>query len=107
VRQPSRPLSDSFPPPAQPRLPASWPGAVPVPTWRTGPSPSSDGGSESVVQHGLEEKAALGLGDPYLRFEAVADGHELVDLGDDAALLDDGLLGQTSAARCSSTQPRR
>src|SRR5439155_24304288 len=45
--------------------------------------------SEGLAENGLEEAAAFGSRDLDLRFESVADGHELVDLGDDAILLSD------------------
>ena len=38
------------------------------------------------MEDGFEEAAALGLGGGELRFQAVAEGHQLVDFGDDAVL---------------------
>lgn len=48
------------------------------------------GTGEGLVKDGFEEAAALGLGGGELRFQAVAEGHQLVDFGDDAVLFGEG-----------------
>ena len=39
------------------------------------------------MKHGFEQSAAVGLRAGKLRFKLVAEGHQFVDLGDDAVLL--------------------
>ena len=41
---------------------------------------------EGIVQDGFEQSAALGPGDAELRFELIANGHQLVHLGHDTVL---------------------
>jgi hypothetical protein len=45
------------------------------------------------VEHGFEQAAAVGLGGGELGFKPVADGRQLVDLGNDAVLLGKGWKG--------------
>jgi hypothetical protein len=40
------------------------------------------------VEDGFEEAAAVGVGGGELRFELVAEGHQFIDFGDDALLID-------------------
>ena len=39
-----------------------------------------------VAQHGCEQAAAVGLGGDELGLQLVAQGHQLINLGDDAVL---------------------
>ncbi len=43
-----------------------------------------------MVQRSFEEAAAFGLGSSELRFQLVAEGHQLIHLGDDAMLFGEG-----------------
>ena len=45
------------------------------------------------MERGFEEPAADGLAGSELRFQPVAQGHQLIDLGDDAVLLGEGRKG--------------
>lgn len=45
------------------------------------------------MKDGFKQAAALGLGDGELDFQAVAEGHQLFDFGDDAALFGEGGRG--------------
>src|SRR5688572_19480211 len=59
--------------------------------------PSSDR-VEGFVEDGFEQAAAFGPGGGELPFQPVAQGHQLVHLGDDAALLGQGRDGDDNAA---------
>jgi hypothetical protein len=56
---------------------------------RSGPG-STLGDRQRLVQDCFEESAALGFGCGQLHLQLVADGHQLVDFGDDAVLLGEG-----------------
>ena len=63
-----------------------------------GAAPWSRARREGVVEDGFEEASGFGLGGGELGFEAVAEGHQLVDLGDDAVLFGDATtIGQLPA----------
>ena len=51
------------------------------------------------MEDGFEEAAGFGLGGGELGFEAVAEGHQLVDLGDDAVLLGEGWEGDAASSQ--------
>lgn len=42
------------------------------------------------MQNGFEKAAAFGLGAGELRFQSVAEGHQIIDFGDDALLFGEG-----------------
>lgn len=46
------------------------------------------------MQERFEEAPAFGLGSGYLRFQSVAQGHQLFHLGNDAALFGEGREGK-------------
>jgi hypothetical protein len=48
------------------------------------------------MQHGFEQATAVGLGGGELDLQLVADGHQLVDLGDDAVLFGEGGSGTSN-----------
>ena len=42
------------------------------------------------MEHGFKKSTAFGVGGGELRVELVAEGHQLIDLGDDALLFGEG-----------------
>jgi hypothetical protein len=65
--------------------------------------PSSGDRGEGLVEDGFEDAAGFGLGGGELGFEPVAEGQQLVDLGEDAVLFGEGWRGMRSV----STPPTR
>ena len=57
------------------------------------------------MEDGSEEATAFGLGSRELRFELVAQGNELIDLGDDAVLAASGTPSETCDVILSSIPP--
>ena len=51
------------------------------------------------MQHGFEQAAAVGSGGGELGLQLVADGHQLIDLGDDTALFGEGWDGYIHPAK--------
>src|SRR5689334_9383919 len=59
------------------------------------------------MQHRIEKAAAFGLGSGELRFQTVAQRHQLVHLGDDAALLDERRKGNRDGPNFSHAQAEK
>ena len=59
-------------------------------TWRCADKVLVRGHGEGLVEEGLKEAGTSDIGSGETRLQPVAEGHELVDLGNDAMLLGEG-----------------
>ena len=64
-------------------------------------------GLEGSMEDGFEESAGLGLGGGKLGFQAAAEGHQLVDFGDDVVLPGESCLAGAGSAASSLLRKAR